>query len=173
MHHVKGRYFLALYNYVSGLPGERYKEVRQPKRKKSKEATNTSLIVLHSPKKRDSGGIHLTGRRAFASKKRPLAVTCEQGKNRCFDPNRSKQLSKENKCLQTLLLTDQFFSLYTHEGKTLPEMPAYKCHHVHHAPVQSQKFCTLGFRQRECYGQPNHDGLPESLFMFTLDLKPP
>ena len=51
-------------------------------------------------------------------------------------------------------------------------MPAYKYHHVRHALVQSQKFCTLGFRQRGCYEQPNHDGLPESLYMFTLDLKP-
>ena len=94
MHHVKGRYFLALYNYVSGLPGERYKEVRQPKRKKSKEATNTSLIVLHSPKKRDSGGIHLTGRRAFARKERPFAITLEQAKMNVLIPTNQYQ----NKC---------------------------------------------------------------------------
>ena len=34
--------------------------------------TNTSLMELHSPRKRDSGGIHLTGRRAFTKKRRKL-----------------------------------------------------------------------------------------------------
>ena len=63
-----------------GLLGKRYEEARKPKRNKSKEATNTSLIVLHSPLKRDSGGIHLTGRRAFTRKERPLAITYEQAK---------------------------------------------------------------------------------------------
>ena len=46
--------------------------------------------------------------------------------------------------------------------KTLPVMSAYKCHHSHHAQVQSQKFCTLGFRQQEYCEQPNHDERPES-----------
>ena len=41
-------------------------------------------------------------------------------------------------------------------------MSAYKCHHSHHAQVQSQKFCTLGFRQQEYCEQPNHDERPES-----------
>ena len=41
-------------------------------------------------------------------------------------------------------------------------MSAYKCHHLHHAQVQSQKFCTLGFRQQEYCEQPNHDERPES-----------
>ena len=44
---------------------------------------------------------------------------------------------------------------------TLPVMSARKCHPLHHAQVQSQKFCTLGSRQRECYEQPNHDGRPK------------
>ena len=41
-------------------------------------------------------------------------------------------------------------------------MSSYKCHHSHHAQVQSQKFCTLGFRQQEYCEQPNHDERPES-----------
>ena len=44
---------------------------------------------------------------------------------------------------------------------TLPVMSARKCHPLHHAQVQSQKFCTLGSCQRECYEQPNHDGRPK------------
>lgn len=43
----------------------------------------------------------------------------------------------------------------------LPVMSARKCHPLHHAQVQSPKFCTLGFRQRECYEPPNHDGRPK------------
>ena len=43
---------------------------------------------------------------------------------------------------------------------TVPVMSARKCHPLHHAQVQSQKFCTLGSRQRECYEQPNHGGRP-------------
>ena len=87
----KGRYFLELYNHVSGLLTERYEEVRKPKRKKSKEATNTSLIVLHSLLKRDSGGIHLTGRRAFARKERPFAITHEQAKMNVLIPTNQYQ----------------------------------------------------------------------------------
>ena len=44
---------------------------------------------------------------------------------------------------------------------TLLVMFARKCHPLHHAQVQSQKFCTLGSRQRECYEQPNHGGRPK------------
>ena len=44
----------------------------------------------------------------------------------------------------------------------LPVMSAYKCHHSHHAQVQSQTFCTLGFLQQEYCEQPNHDERPES-----------
>ena len=39
---------------------------------KREKFTNTSLMELHSPRKRDSGGIHLTGRRAFTKKERNL-----------------------------------------------------------------------------------------------------
>ena len=37
-------------------------------------ATNTSLMVLDSPWKRDSGGIHLTGSRAFGKEKKKSVV---------------------------------------------------------------------------------------------------
>ena len=39
---------------------------------KGEKFTNTSLMEMHSPRKRDSGGIHLTGRRAFTKKGRKL-----------------------------------------------------------------------------------------------------
>ena len=75
----KGKIFSGII-IMYGLLGKIYEEVRKPKRNKAKEATNTSLIVLHSPWKRDSGGIHLTGRRAFARRERPLTITYEQAK---------------------------------------------------------------------------------------------
>ena len=123
-------------------PGKKWEKLRK--------TTYTSLMVLDSPWKRDSGGIHLTGRRAFVKQKNKWTII-NKNMRKC------KELPDQNRKKKKINVFFIALQMYV----TLPVMSARKCHPLHHAQVQSQKFCTLGSRQRECYEQPNHGGRPK------------
>ena len=139
-----------------------------------KRATYTSLMVLDSPRNRDSGGIHFTGRRAFVKEK-----------------YENKQKHRANKQKQTILKNIRYYSVkccwpysvhsfyncslsffhscyHDQKGnenkkqKVLPVTLAHKCRHLRHVQDQSLKFCILFFHQQECYEQPNRDEQSEN-----------